>query len=82
MCIGFFIDLNICMNENNQQLSISDLAVIKNLVEVACSRGAFRAAEMKSVGEVYEKLTGFLQTVIAQAEEQASSTVPQQGETK
>jgi len=59
--------LNICM-EN--QLSITDLAVLKNVIDVACSRGAFKAAEMKQVGEIYDKLTAFLDAVVAQAEAQ------------
>jgi hypothetical protein len=68
MCIGFFIDLNIYMNTNPPPLSITDLAVIKQTIDLAASRGAFRASEMKSVGEVYDKLTAFLQAVIQQAE--------------
>lgn len=56
-------------------LSITDLAAIKNIIDVAASRGAFRAAEMKTVGEVYDRLTGFLTQVIQQAEaEQAQAT--------
>ena len=62
-----FFDLNICM-EN--QLSITDLAVLKNVIDVACSRGAFKAGEMKQVGEIYDKLTAFLNAVVAQAEAQ------------
>ena len=52
----------------DNQLSITDLAVLKNIIEVASNRGAFQAAELRQVGEVYEKLTGLLKTVIAQAE--------------
>ena len=58
------------------QLSITDLAVLKNVIDVACSRGAFKAAEMKQVGEIYDKLTAFLDAVVAQAEAQTQ----QQGE--
>ena len=61
----------------DNQLSITDLALLKNAIDVACSRGAFKAAEMKSVGEVYDKLTVFLNAVIAQAESQNQT----QGET-
>jgi len=82
MCIGFFLDLNISMSETTPTpLSITDLAAIKNIIDVAAGRGAFKAAEMRTVGEVYDKLTNFLQVVIQQAEaEQALAT--QQGETK
>ena len=76
MCAGFFLDLNISMSETTPTpLSITDLAAIKNIIDVAASRGAFRAPEMKTVGEVYDKLTNFLQVVIQQAEaEQALAT--------
>ena len=60
--------------ENNTtppQITINDLAVLKELVDLACSRGAFRANEMTSVGEIYDKLTVFLNTVIASAQADA-----------
>lgn len=74
MCAGFFVRLNINMSTATP-LSITDLAAIKNIIDVAASRGAFKAAEMRTVGEVYDKLTGFLTQVIQQAEaEQAQVT--------
>jgi len=63
-------------NTTNTQITISDLAAIKELIDLACARGAFRGEEMTSVGEVYDKLTGFLNTVIAAAQAEAT----QQGE--
>ena len=67
------------MENQSAQLSITDLAVIKNAIDLACSRGAFQAAEMKTVGEVYDKLSTFLDTVIKQAEAEMQG---QQGDTK
>lgn len=64
------------MDNTNTQITISDLATIKELIDLACARGAFRGEEMTSVGEVYDKLTGFLNTVIAAAQAEAN----QQGE--
>ena len=58
------------------QITISDLITIKDLINLACTRGAFRGDEMTSVGEVYDKLTGFLNTVLAAAQAEAD----QQGE--
>jgi len=52
--------------------------MIKDLIDVACSRGAFKAEEMSSIGQTYDKLTGFLNSVIASAQAEAD----QQGETK
>jgi hypothetical protein len=55
----------------NAQLTIADLASIHSIIDAACTRGAFKAAEMKQVGEIYEKLTTFLQAVKTQAESEA-----------
>lgn len=49
-------------------LSITDLAVIKNILDIAAKRGAFQASEMQTVGEVYNKLDAFLTSTISQAE--------------
>ena len=60
--------VNICMD--NTQITIADLDMIKNIIDLASTRGAFRAAEMKQVGEVYDKLAAFLAAVVAQAQAQ------------
>ena len=60
----------------NVQLTIADLASIHSIIDAACSRGAFKAAEMKQVGEIYEKLTAFLQAVKAQADAEAAQQPP------
>ena len=67
------------MENHPTQLSITDLAVLKNVIDLACSRGAFRAPEMKAVGEVYDKLSTFLDSVIKQAEAEMQG---QQGDPK
>lgn len=54
------------------KLTIQDLASIHSIIDAACSRGAFKATEMKQVGEIYEKLTAFLTAVQAQAETAAA----------
>jgi hypothetical protein len=46
---------------------------LKNIIDLACARGAFRASEVKEVGELYEKLSQFLDTVTAQAQAQSQS---------
>jgi hypothetical protein len=55
---------------DNTQITIADLDTIKNVIDLACTRGAFRGAEVSQVGAVYDKLTLFLDAVIAQAKEQ------------
>ena len=57
----------------NAQLTIADLASIHTLIDAACTRGAFKAAEMRTVGEIYDKLTQFLEaSKKAQAQAQQS----------
>ena len=58
------------------QITINDIAQIKDMIDLACSRGAYRGSEVRAVGEVYEKITAFLDAVIAQAQIEAQ----QQGE--
>jgi hypothetical protein len=65
----------------NAQLTIADLASIHTLIDAACTRGAFKAPEMSRVGEIYDKLTQFLETATQQAQEQAEQANPPQGDT-
>ena len=53
---------------DNTQITIADLDTIKNIIDLACTRGAFRGAEISQVGAVFDKLTAFLEAVIAQAQ--------------
>jgi hypothetical protein len=55
--------------DNN--ITIADLNTIKNIIDLASTRGAFRAAEMQEIGEIYNRLTQFLDAVVAQAQAQA-----------
>lgn len=63
------------------QLTISDLQLLSRVVDLASRRGAFQAGELSQVGEVYNKLAGFLtyvesvQTKEKAAEGAASETV-------
>ena len=54
----------------NNTITVADLNLLKNIIDLASSRGAFRAAELKEVGEVYNKLAVFLEAVVAQAQAQ------------
>ena len=56
--------------ENTEQITIADLDLLRNIVNLAVTRGAFNAAEAKQVGEVYEKVTNFLEAVVAKAKAQ------------
>lgn len=67
------------------QITVTDLALLKSLVEVASTRGAFKADELSTVGQVYDKLNQFLQQLVEQAEQSESAaelTTTQTGESK
>ena len=52
------------------QITIADLDTFRNIVDLASTRGAFRGAELTQVGAIYDKLTAFLDAIIAQAKAQ------------
>jgi len=66
--------------ENTTQITITDLDTIKNIINLAASRGAFRGEELSQVGVVYDKLTVFLEVVIEQAKAQEANA--EAGETQ
>jgi len=47
-------------------LTIQDLRVLKQCVEVASQRGGFQAGEMSTVGNTYNRLAMFIATIDAQ----------------
>ena len=49
--------------QTTPDLSINDLATLKNIIDLASSRGAFRPNEMVPVGQTYNKLVAFLEQV-------------------
>ena len=51
-------------------LTVADLRNIRTIIDISSSRGAFRGAELKTVGEVFDKLDSFLKAIDAKAEEQ------------
>jgi hypothetical protein len=50
------------------QLSLNDLATMKNIIDIASSRGAFKPGEMMVIGQTYNKLSAFLEGVKQQGE--------------
>ena len=47
-----------------EMLNLNDLIDIANLIEVVTQRGAFKANELTAAGAIYDKLRGFLDTLI------------------
>lgn len=50
-------------------LTVQDLAMIKNIIDVASTRGAFKANELEQVGKTYNKLESFLGAVESQSKD-------------
>lgn len=51
---------------NNVELTVNDLGNLKQIIDVASQRGAFKPSEMTVVGTTYSKLEQFLAAVAAQ----------------
>jgi hypothetical protein len=56
--------------DQGADLNINDLNAMKVIIDIASSRGAFKPNEMAVVGQTYNKLTTFLESVAKQAEAQ------------
>jgi hypothetical protein len=75
--VFLFVKINqrhiLVLNIYMETITISDLDTIKNIINLAATRGAFRGEELSMVGTVYDKLTVFLEAVIEQAKAQEAS---------
>ena len=54
------------------ELTVQDLNAIKQIIDVASQRGAFKPNEMMVVGQTYSKLEAFLNAVQAQQAQQGN----------
>jgi hypothetical protein len=54
--------------ENQPGITFNDIANAAQVIDVAVSRGAFRAGEAAEVGTLYNRLTAFLKASQAQTE--------------
>jgi hypothetical protein len=52
--------------EAQAELTVQDLSALKQIIDVASQRGAFKPNEMMTVGQTYNKLELFLNAVAAQ----------------
>ena len=68
------MSLNIYME--NTQLTIVDLGSIKVLLDTACARGTFKGNEMRMVGEIYDKLSAFLEAAKPPVQTTEQTTPP------
>ena len=59
--------------ESGAELTVQDLSAIKQIIDVASQRGAFKPNEMMTVGQTYTKLETFLAAVSQQQGAQGES---------
>tara|TARA_B100001559_G_C16491998_1_gene618855 strand:- start:1178 stop:1438 length:261 start_codon:yes stop_codon:yes gene_type:complete len=50
-------------------ITLNDLVMLRNIVNVASKRGAFSAEEFSDIGAVYNKIDNFLKTNLKKMEE-------------
>jgi hypothetical protein len=60
-------------------LTIQDLTALRTIIDVASQRGTFKANELASVGQVYNRLDTFLQAV-AKNQPADPAAAPTQGQ--
>lgn len=67
-------------------ITLADLDLLRQIIDLASSRGAFKGSELGDVGAVYNKLTSFLGLAAEQIQadqataDPASNEAPAQGE--
>jgi len=54
-------------------ISVQDLQNVLVVIDLACSRGAIRAAELTTVGQLYDRIQSFVKQTV-------STTTPQENE--
>jgi hypothetical protein len=64
----------------NITLTINDLATLRNVIDLASTRGAFRANELSEVGEVYNRLSQFVEASVAAAQAQQEPQTAEQSD--
>jgi hypothetical protein len=64
----------------NITLTINDLATLRNVIDLASTRGAFRANELSEVGEVYNRLSQFVEASVAAAQAQQEPQAAEQSD--
>ena len=57
-------------------LTVNDLTLTANIIDLAVQRGAFKAAEASQVGQVFDKVAAFVQHVADQQKEAAEAEAP------
>ena len=66
-------------NDPSLMVTLADLDLIRQIIDLAASRGAFKGPELSDIGRIYNKLSAFLELAAAQAqaEQEAANPAPQ-----
>lgn len=59
--------------QQTPDITLADLEIVKNIIDVASQRGAFKASELKDVGEAYNKLSAFIANMVRLRQEAAQA---------
>jgi hypothetical protein len=55
--------------EKQIELTIADIINVRNLIDVVTTRGAFKANELTSVGQLFDKINAFVVAATKKPEE-------------
>jgi len=61
-------------------LTIQDLSSLRQIIDIACQRGAFKPGEMEQVGSTYNRLNAFLEDIARQQKAAQEAQEAQKGE--
>lgn len=66
--------------DNNVTITPNDLLVIRQVIDVATQAGLFKAQDLTSVGLVFDKVNGIVESLIAQskANEESETNSPEE----
>ena len=70
------------MSEQTQDigLNLNDLVAIVKIIDVASERGAFKGAELSSVGAIRDKVTAFVDSQTPKEEKNEENATPETAE--
>ena len=60
-------------SEQNNSINFEDLQAVVQIIDISCSRGAFRGEELEKIGQIYNTITNFLSSVTAAQEAAAKA---------
>ena len=69
-------------NSLENSITLNDLVLLRNIVNVASKRGAFSAEEFSDIGAVYNKIDTFLKMNLKKTEDTAEDKSSSESENK